>query len=281
MALRGHESAVTGAAFSPDGTRVVTASNDRTARVWDVASGRQLLVLQEHANSVIAAAFSPKRRPRGHGLRRPHGSHLGCGKRYAIDGSSWPRNSGGQRGLQPHGTRVLTTSYDKTARIWDAAEGEEIMALRGHGDRVWGATFSPDGSRVATASWDGTARIWQVPGTVSTEFLVRAQQIAPRCLTPDERAQVFLGAESPAWCTAIRKWPYDPATLAVEAQALHRLRNTRRRLLVSQRSYALIHHLSQPMSVVATPTTARNNTISQSQTSAKWSAWTPVTFPRM
>ena len=49
---------------------------------------------------------------------------------------------------------------DRTARIWDAATGAEIAALRGHEDRVRSAAFSPDGARIVTASQDRTARIW-------------------------------------------------------------------------------------------------------------------------
>jgi WD40 repeat protein len=60
------------------------------------------------------------------------------------------------------GSRIVTASYDKTARIWDAATAKEIAVLRGHVNSVTSAVFSPDGARVVTASQDGTARIWDV-----------------------------------------------------------------------------------------------------------------------
>jgi WD40 repeat protein len=56
--------------------------------------------------------------------------------------------------------RIVTASWDKTARIWDAATGKEITVLRGHDDSVSSAAFSPDGMWIVTASWDKTARIW-------------------------------------------------------------------------------------------------------------------------
>ena len=62
--------------------------------------------------------------------------------------------------FSPDGTRVVTASDDGTARIWDAASGEELTPLRGHSGWVVSAAFSPDGTRVVTASYDGTARIW-------------------------------------------------------------------------------------------------------------------------
>jgi len=62
--------------------------------------------------------------------------------------------------FSPDGSRIVTASGDKTARIWDAATAQEIAVLRGHDHFVHSAAFSPDGSRIVTASWDNTARIW-------------------------------------------------------------------------------------------------------------------------
>jgi WD40 repeat protein len=58
------------------------------------------------------------------------------------------------------GTRIATTSWDGTARVWDAGSGEELASLEGHEMGVWGVTFSPDGTRIATVSFDETARVW-------------------------------------------------------------------------------------------------------------------------
>jgi WD domain, G-beta repeat len=58
------------------------------------------------------------------------------------------------------GTRVVTASADKTARVWDAVTGKPLGPALEHQDWVWSATFSPDGMRVVTASADKTARVW-------------------------------------------------------------------------------------------------------------------------
>jgi WD40 repeat protein len=62
--------------------------------------------------------------------------------------------------FSPDGARVVTASNDRTARLWDATTGQEIIALRGHGTAVGSASFSPDGASVVTASYDHTARLW-------------------------------------------------------------------------------------------------------------------------
>jgi len=59
------------------------------------------------------------------------------------------------------GARILTASYDRTARRWDGTTGKEITALRRHEDGVTGACFfSPDGARIVTTSSDRTTRLW-------------------------------------------------------------------------------------------------------------------------
>jgi WD40 repeat protein len=77
--------------------------------------------------------------------------------------------------FSPDGTRVVTASLDKTARVWDAQTGKPISEPMIHQNDVNSAQFSPDGTRVATASWDKTSRVWYVMpgGKVLPEWLPR------------------------------------------------------------------------------------------------------------
>jgi WD40 repeat protein len=63
--------------------------------------------------------------------------------------------------FSPDGKRIVTASWDNTARVWDIT-GKEIALLKGHTQGVWSANFSPDGKRVVTASADNTARVWRI-----------------------------------------------------------------------------------------------------------------------
>ena len=62
--------------------------------------------------------------------------------------------------LSPDGTRILTATRDKIARIWDAASGRKLAILEGHDSWLSSAAFSPNGSRVVTTSNDGSTRLW-------------------------------------------------------------------------------------------------------------------------
>jgi WD40 repeat protein len=75
-----------------------------------------------------------------------------------VDVSSLLRR--GWRAFSPDGKRIVTTSRDNTARVWDAETGHLLATLTGHINRVNNAAFSPDGKRIVTAGEDGTARVY-------------------------------------------------------------------------------------------------------------------------
>lgn len=159
LAITGHSDTVQSVAFSPDGLEILTASDDRTARVWDAATGQQLLRMN-HGGRVTRAAFSPD------GKSIVTASLDKMARVWdASTGQLSLELKGHTAGVwsasfSPDGRRVLTGSSDKTARIWDAATGREILVLTGHTDRVWSASFSPDGRQVVTASFDKSTRTW-------------------------------------------------------------------------------------------------------------------------
>src|SRR5262249_40527570 len=160
FALGGHDSAPSSVAFSPDGSRIVTASKDKTARIWDAASAKEIAVLRGHDNRVWSAAFSSD------GSRIVTASDdktariwdVATAKEIAV--LRGHDNTVNSAAFSPDGSRIVTASYDETARIWEAASGKEMASLRGHDSVVWSAAFSRDGARFGRASLDKTARIW-------------------------------------------------------------------------------------------------------------------------
>ena len=159
FALGGHDGTVNSAAFSPDGSRVATASQDGTTRIWDALSANQIAVLRGRARAVFSAAFSPD------GSRIVTGSDDWAVRIWDVESAreiaflfrhGAPVTSAA---FSPDGSRIATASQDGTARIWDPASAKEIAILR-HDGYVSSAAFSPDGSRLVTAGWDKTARVW-------------------------------------------------------------------------------------------------------------------------
>jgi WD40 repeat protein len=146
------------AAFSRDGRLVGTASQNQTAQIWDVATGRRTSVLRGHTNRVATIAFAPDGRvvtSSDDGTARiwqpPQARPL-----VVLDtpGEMYTAN------FDDPGLRVVTGGTDRQVRIWDARTGTLLQALNGHRSYIQAAVFDRSGTRVATASNDATARIW-------------------------------------------------------------------------------------------------------------------------
>jgi WD40 repeat protein len=159
-----HEGAVEEASFSPDGRRVVTASADHSARVWDAETGVQLTPPLKHGAGVAYASFSPD------GRRVVTGSRQGTARVWdAISGEPVTPLLNNGMGLtrvrfSPDGRWVATGGGgDYSARLWDAVTGESLGPPWRHRGWVQHLAFSPDGRWLATACHDGTVKVWPLP----------------------------------------------------------------------------------------------------------------------
>jgi WD40 repeat protein/DNA replication protein DnaC len=135
-----HDAEVYYACFSRDGTKILTASSDYTARLWNLYGN--LLAHFKHHHMVTSAVFSPE------------------------------------------GSKILTASADKTAKLWDL-NGGLIADFKGHTDMVTSVVFSKDSSKILTASGDYTAKLWDLNGSLIADFRGHTEMVNSAIFSPD------------------------------------------------------------------------------------------------
>jgi WD40 repeat protein/serine/threonine protein kinase len=210
--LSGHADRVLAARYAPDGTRIVTASADKTARVWDALTGAQLMVMAGHTDRVFDASYSPN------GARIITGSNDRTARVWdARNGAPLLTLSGHTARVNsaryaPDGRRLLTASWDKTARIWDATTGARLLTLVGHTDVLYTAEYAGDGQHIVTASQDKTARVWDArTGAQVAVLRGHGDYVACAAYSPDGTRIVTASADKTA-----RVWDaHSGAPLAV------------------------------------------------------------------
>jgi WD40 repeat protein len=159
VALQGHTGGVNRAVWRSDGRELATASDDRTVRVWDPVDGRELRVLEDHGDWVVALGWSPD------------GVHIASGDRGGMvilwDAASGQELWTYQRdnlevnslAWSPDSTRIVLAQNNGQALVLDAATRTEVLTLD-HPPDVRDVAWSPDGTRIATLGSDKTLRLW-------------------------------------------------------------------------------------------------------------------------
>ncbi|WP_438003500.1 protein kinase [Sorangium sp. So ce321] len=200
-----HPDGVLDADYSPDSKRIVTASWDRTARVWDADGTGEPLVLRGHEDRVYSAAFSPD------GERIVTASWDRTARVWNADGTGEPLALRGHEdwvysaAFSPDGKRIVTASADRTARVWSADGAGEPLVLRGHTDQVYAAAFSPDGKRIVTGAQDRTARVWSADGAGEPVVLRgHDERIYSVAFSPDGKR-----VATASWDRTVRVWNAD------------------------------------------------------------------------
>lgn len=188
LTLEGHTSRVKYVTFSPDGKRLASASWDGTVKLWDVATGKEILTFKGHKaqlniDQVWSVAFSPD------------GKWIASAS-YDQTVKLWDPVTGKEllslkhpdlvysMAVSPNGKRLASGSRDKSVRVWDTATGKKLLTLKGHTIGVVSIAFSPDGKRLASGDSDTSVKLWD-PATGKELLTPRSQGAWSLAFSPD------------------------------------------------------------------------------------------------
>jgi len=186
-----HSLGVKSAAFSRDGARLVSGSQDKSIKLWDTATGRLLRTLEGHADTVSSVAFSPD------GTRVVSGSHDNTVKLWDAASGKVIRTLQGHRlsvtavAFSPDGRHVVSAGsdgggQDNVLRLWDAATGQPVRTFEGHAGGLTSVAFSRDGTRLLSGAEDKTVRLWDVAtGKPIRTFAVPSDRVDGVAFSPD------------------------------------------------------------------------------------------------
>ena len=173
-------------AFSPDGGLALSGSFDKTLKLWDVTSGRELKSFAGHEGPVTTVAFSPdgKLALSGGGDRNVIFWDLASGRELNITSGHW--ESVTSVAFSPDGKLALSGSLDRTLTLWDVASGRELKSFTGHAAAVQSVAFSPDGRLALSGSDDQTLKLWDAgSGRELRSFTGHAGAIYSVAFSPD------------------------------------------------------------------------------------------------
>ncbi|MBG1242234.1 serine/threonine-protein kinase [Nostoc sp. NZL] len=162
--LKGHSSDVNSVAFSPDGIILSSASDDKTIKLWNLASGEEIHTLEGHSTWIWAVAFSPDSKTLA------SGSADKTIKLWNVETGKLIRTLEGHSdgitsvAFSPDGKTLASGSASKDMKIklWNLETGKLIRTLEGHINGVPSVAFSPNGKTLASGSWDKTIKLWNL-----------------------------------------------------------------------------------------------------------------------
>ena len=198
----GQSDVIYSVAWSADGNRIATASQDKTAKVWEWATAKELYTLKDHSDAVMRVVFAPD------GKSLYTASQDKNVRRFNLDDGKLMRQfSGHSEGvgalaLSPDGSRLISAGTEPQLRWWNIGDGNTARNDHAHTGGVNDIVFSKDGKWIASAGADNAIRIWQADNAQQQRGLEGAKDWEYAVsFSPDARWTVGGGADG-----LIRLW---------------------------------------------------------------------------
>jgi len=194
---KGHTHWVRSIAFSPDGHKFASGSDDQTVKIWDIKTSKFLSTLEGHSSCVRSVTFSDD------GKLLASGSEDGTVKIWNVDASEYLKTLTGHVGkvwsvaFSPVGQLLASGGEDNTIKIWEVHKGDCLKTLTGHENWVRSVAFSTDGRRIVSGGDDNTVKIWDVrTGKCRMTLLGHENWVRSVAFSPDGQQIVSAGDDN-------------------------------------------------------------------------------------
>lgn len=203
----GHTNFIKSVQFSPDGKYVLTGSLDRTARLWESATGNQIVQFNGHTDEVYSAVFSSN----GAQVLTASADRTARLWTYKIDssqGEEIDRFANHTRAVQaatfaPDSVHIATVSDDRTIRLWNVNAQRSTQSFTGHTGAIIAVAYSPDGKFFFTGSTDKTGILWDVATDKQIYTFTRHREtsgaIVSAAFSPDGKFILTGGDDKIGW----------------------------------------------------------------------------------
>ncbi|PPQ73872.1 hypothetical protein CVT26_011735 [Gymnopilus dilepis] len=189
--LTNHTDFVQSVCFSHDGKKVISGSDDKTIRIWNVETGEEESRFKGLSDEVWCVATSLD------GLKVVSGSKDNSIQIWNVKTGTAEKRLMGHTNcvtavsMSHDGTKVISGSWDMTVRIWSTESGVEEKLLEGHTEVVWSVAISPDDLKLVSGSSDKTVRIWNVrTGRELRKLDGHSSYVRAVAISPDGRSVV-------------------------------------------------------------------------------------------